>query len=282
MPLHISIKGRLTTRKNYAIIQPPTRKEDKARVKVTLGKNESHDYARESFCLRGGEWLSVRSPSYALRHLWVGLCFIMMLVLVRMDSQEVLNRPLVYVISLLVLPLHELCHALYLWLTRRRVYAIRFFPYWFKWGNVGAYVKADMPLYTRGEYALLIAFPLLLLSLLPAVVAVFCPGLRIWLGWIAILNLAMASWDVVLLLWVLRLPKGARGTDGGWCRFHEGETVILQRLRIKPGATRMSDIERTDFRVEGRHLVEISPTDDKEVHILMNEFKIQFQLSDTE
>ena len=249
-------------------------------VKVTFGKNDSHSYARESFHLRGGEWLSVPSPSHVLRHIWLGLCCIMLLVLLRMDSQGALDYCLVCIL-LLLLPLHELCHALFLWLTHRRVYAIRFYPYWFKWGQPGAYVKPDMPLFTRGEYALFAAFPLLLLSLLPAVIALFCPDLRIWLGAIAIGNLAIASFDVVLLLWVLRLPKGAVGTDGGWCRFHEGETVILQRIRIKPGATRMSDIERAEFRVEGKHLVEVPVTDSDDVLVLLNEFKTQFQLSDT-
>lgn len=57
--------------------------------------------------------------------------------------------------------------------------------------------------------------------------------------------------------------------------------AIIKSPARKPGATRMSDMERTDFRVEGRHLVEIPPTDDDDVAVLMNEFKIQFQLSDT-
>ena len=83
------------------------------------------------------------------------------------------------------------------------------------------------------------------------------------------------------MLRLLHVPKDAFWTDGGWCRFHEGEAVILQRIRVKPGATRMSDIECSEFRVEGKHLVEVPVTDSDDVLVLLNEFKTQFQLSDT-
>ena len=251
-------------------------------MKVTIGKNESHYYPRESFHIRGGEWLSVPPPSRVFRCTWYGLCFMLAVAFVLMNGQEVTDHSLFYMITyVLYLPIHELCHALYLWLTHRRVYAIRFCPYWFKWGREGAYIKPDMSLFTRGEYTLLSVFPLLLLSIIPAAVALFCPELRAWLGWIVIINLAGASFDISNVLRLLHVPKDAFWTDGAWYRFHEGETVILQRIRIKPGATRMSDIERAEFRVEGKHLVEVPVTDSDDVLVLLNEFKTQFQLSDT-
>ena len=73
---------------------------------------------------------------------------------------------------------------------------------------------------------------------------------------------------------------------GVWCMLHTGKTVTLRRLRIKPGATCIPDVERTDFRVEGKHLIEIPAVGDGRdangygIPELLHEFKQQFQLSD--
>ena len=253
-------------------------------MKITYGKNESHDYSRLSYLLQGGDWLHDRKqPPTAFRHIWSIVWLVAAITWISLHARALKDQAyLVVVFALLLLPLHELCHALFLWLTGRRVYAIRFYPYPGKWSlNLpGAYVMPDLAILTRTEHVLLAAFPLLLLTVLPAVVALLCPPLRVWLLWIAFCNAAAACFDAHNILGYLLLPKNARCIGGVWCVLHEGEPVILRRLRIRPGATHLSDMERTDFRVEGRRLTEIPAVTADGVPELLEEFKQQFQLSD--
>lgn len=257
-------------------------------MKVTFRKNESHDYPRVSYLLEGGEWLKDIKPAPKLvSHVW-GIVWSVAAVSWAIFHAGVFKNqfPIFALLALLLLPLHELSHALFLWLTGRRVYAIRFFPFPGKWHMPGAYVKADMTVLTRTESVLLSAFPLLLLTLLPTVVALLCPALRLWLLWIAFANAADSCFDARDILGYFFLPKNACCIGGVWCMLHTGKTVTLRRLRIKPGATCIPDVERTDFRVEGKHLIEIPAVGDGRdangygIPELLHEFKQQFQLSD--
>lgn len=258
-------------------------------MKVTFGKNETHDYPRISYLLQGGEWVKdVKQVPRAFSHIW-GIAWSVVAVSWALLHASILKDqiPLFAIFAILLLPLHELSHALYLWLTGRRVYAIRFFPFPGKWNMPGAYVKADLTVCTRIEYTLFSAFPLLLLTVLPTVIALIYPSLRVWLLWIAFANAADSSFDARDILGYFFLPKNACCIDGCWCMLHTGETVILRRLRIKPGGTRISDVERTDFRVEGKHPFEIPVVGDGHdangygIPEILSEFKQQFQLSDT-
>lgn len=264
-------------------------------MKVTFGKNESHDYPRTSYLLQGGEWLKDRKQApWSISSIWSVVWFVAAIVWALLHARVLADMGaeqaiLFVLIALLLLPLHELSHALFLWITGRRVYAIRFLPFA---GNRSkhkptAYVKPELTVLSRGEQMLLSAFPLILLSVLPTVIALFCPPLRVWLIWTALANAADSCYDVRHIYEDFSLPKNACHIDGTWCILHAGETVILRRLRIKPGATHVSDVERTDFRVEGRRLMEIPADGDGRgpdgygIPDLLNEFKQQFQLSET-
>ncbi len=260
-------------------------------MKITFQKNESHDYPRVSYLLQGGEWLKdFKQAPWAISNIWSMVWACAAIAWSVVHARELKDQALLFVlIALLLLPLHELSHALFLWLTGRRVYAIRFLPFW---GNrskhrATAYVKPDLTVLSRGEQLLLSASPLILLSVLPTVIALFCPSLRFWLLWIAFANAADSCYDARHIIEYLSLPKNAFHIDGTWCILHEGEPVILRRLRIRPGATRVSDVERTDFRVEGKRLIEIPAVGDGRDAVgygipeLLEEFKQQFQLSDT-
>ncbi len=264
--------------------------EEKAGImKITIGKNESHDYPRTSYLLEGGDWVKdIKQVPKAISSVWSIAWSVVAVSWVILHASELKGQILLFVLfALLLLPLHELSHALFLWLTGRQVYAIRLSPFPGKWHMPAAYVKADLAILSRGEQVLFSAFPMILLSVLPAVIALFCPPLRIWLLWIAFANAADSSFDVRDILGYFFLPQNACCIGGVWCVLHEEKPVILRRLRIKPGATRVSDVERTDFRVEGKCLVEIPAVGDGRdasgygIPELLNEFKQQFHLSDT-
>ena len=257
-------------------------------MKITYRKNESHDYSRLSYLLQGGDWLHDRKQAPTVfRYVWCVVWLVAAVAWALLHARALRDHVyLLAVFALLLLPVHELCHALFLWLTGRKVYAIRFYPYPGKRNMPSAYVIADLTILSRTEKLLLSAFPLLLLTVLPAAVALLCPPLRIWLLWISFCNAADSCFDAQNILGYLFLPRNARCIGGVWCVLREGEDVILRRLRIKPGATRLSEVERTDFRAEGKCLTEIPAEGDGRnadgygIPELLEEFRQQFNLSD--
>lgn len=252
-------------------------------LKITVGKNESHEYLRVRYAMHYAEVAAVEPAPKHMSEIWCWGSFALTLLYAVLIRREIAGDPLTFAaIYILQLPLHELCHALFLWLTGRRVYAIRLWPYKRERGKKTAYVRPELYPFTRTAYGLLAAFPLILLSALPLLAAIAFPSLRYYMIWLALLNLGGSAFDACDLVKTAKAPKGAYNIEGNWCVPEEGETIILKRMRVKLGATSMADIERTDFRMKGKYFEEIPLTDDDLLLSMLEGLKEEYQLTDEE
>ncbi len=118
---------------------------------------------------------------------------------------------LAVVLALLCLPLHELCHALYLLLTRQGVEGIYFFPPRVGHQNPltrpGAYVMPDICILRREQDVLFRLFPLLWLTVLPALLGLLMPSVASELFFLAVVNGGASCLDLCDAIAVCRLPK---------------------------------------------------------------------------
>lgn len=128
-------------------------------------------------------------------------------------------------IVILCLPIHELCHALFCWITGRKVERIFFFPYKDVFSTPAAYVKPVFGVWNQTQVVLWSLFPLLLLSVAPALVSVFIPSLRMGLTFLSLLNLSVSNFDVIDILCFLKLPRNC---------LHFGSFILMAKEADKP------------------------------------------------
>ncbi len=109
------------------------------------------------------------------------------------------------------LPIHELLHAIYVWMIGGKVEGIYFFP---KNKRVpllkrpGAYVYPDFIVVNKFNTIMISAFPLIILTSVPLIFAVFLPSISDILFFIAIWGFAMASLDICnIIQLILRMPN---------------------------------------------------------------------------
>ena len=162
-------------------------------MKITFFKNESHFYPRMSYTWENAEELKLSSGIYKARKYLLFLLFIPFIAYTYVFLE---NNPdkflIVFAIIILTLPLHELCHALYCVILRRKVERISFFTNKTIFAP-GANVVPSFNSWKKHQAILLSAFPLLLMSALPAILAVFDSPLRPYLLILSLLNISFDS-----------------------------------------------------------------------------------------
>ncbi len=185
-------------------------------MKITFFKNESDFYWRISYAWENAEipGLSPKKQKALERFRKYGWVFSIPVVVffVLFIRQIFLVNPwLTAVILIFQLPLHELCHALFCWISGRKVERICFFPYRSKCGPseqmVAAYVKPAFGVWNQYQALLLFLFPILILTIFPLFLSIFISPIRFHLIFLALLNLSGSRNDMADALGMFLLPK---------------------------------------------------------------------------
>lgn len=194
-------------------------------MKITFFKNESHFYPRISYCFENADLVNV-SFNHPLRKFSQWLFVAPLIVFVFFFSQDVSKNYLAFnAVAVCCFPLHELCHAVFCWLCKRKVERISFFPYKKLFTSATAYVKPSFGVWSKKQAVLFSAFPLLLLSVVPALLSIFIPSLRTSLLFVSLCNISISHFDIVDILYLLKLPRNS---------LHFGDFVVTVKDIEKP------------------------------------------------
>ena len=201
-------------------------------MKIHFFKNESHFYPRLSYSFE-----NAKNVPYVDRCKKIRKSMPWILLIPSFVFYLLFRRQLPYMFYSWILPLHipvhELCHALFCWLCGRKVARICFFPYKFRLTGVGAYVKPAFGVFSNYQWILFAAFPLLLLTVLPAILSVFIPSWREELLLVSFLNLATSNQDIMDIYNLFFLPKnGLYFGDFAVTVTDETKPVIIHRLYV--------------------------------------------------
>ena len=177
-------------------------------MKITFFKNEEHFYPRVSYVWENAEKVSDENNRKKF-HKYVLLATTLPLLIFSIVFSRQMLSDYWFVIAALIflLPLHELCHALFCLLSHRKVDRICFFPYTKTFSWIGAYVAPSFGIWNKTRAVLFYAFPLILLTALPTVLAFFFPELKTPLVFISLLNLSSSSIDITDIIGLLKLPS---------------------------------------------------------------------------
>lgn len=175
------------------------------------------------------------------------------------------------VIYFVLVPVHEFFHALHCWLTKRKVKRFCFFPYNFGLSFTTAYVEPDASVYKRGEAVLLALFPLIWITVLGSILAVWMPAWRAFWVFFVIGNFSASCMDLYDTLVALTMPRTARLFSGsvGWGlpRLCETSFIYLQELPAKSDR-----IEYRQWRYKYGQLTEIIPPEIDKCALRMEQY----------
>ena len=245
-------------------------------MKIYFFKNESHFHPRISYTFENAELIRMDDKIQNLKKCSTWLFMLPLLIFTFVFLKDLgSNVTILIAIWIFGLPAHELCHALFCWITGRAVERICFFPYKRVSSVPVAYVKTAFGVWNRIQVLLFSSFPLILLSLLPALLAVFIPPLRMWLIFLSLYNLSISSLDIIDIICLLKLPKNcldfgdiiltAKGAD---------KPIIIHQLSVTP---KLDKIDHICFQYANNELTEIDPApESSEVITLKQEFIKQF------
>ena len=205
-------------------------------MKIVFFKNEADFYPRLSYAWENANQIHLNSKLQGLKSLFRWVLIIPYIIFLFVNLKELINKPLLLIaIFLFCLPIHELCHAFFCWMSGRKVERINFFPYKQIFSNIAAYVKPAFGVWNKWQSALFSAFPIIILSILPAILVIFIPSIRLWLLLIALINISTSFSDIIDILCIFKLPSNilyfgdfiltVKDTD---------KAVIIHRLFVTP------------------------------------------------
>lgn len=176
-------------------------------MKIVFFKNESHFHPRLSYTWENAEQVHLNSKLQNLKNIFKLLLAIPFIAFLVVNSRELSSKwLLILAISLLCLPMHELCHALFCWLSGRKVERICFFPYKRIFSKLGGYVKPTFGVWNKYQAILFVAFPVIILSFIPAILAIFIAPIRLWLLYLSLVNISVSYSDIVDIICLFKLP----------------------------------------------------------------------------
>ena len=220
-------------------------------MKITFFKNESHFYEKRHIFWDHAQ-KAENKPLFRYIALLLSLGAVLILSLTSLGQRAAF--------WLLILPIHELCHALFCWLSGKKVERIYFFPY----KNILkaiAYVQPKFDVWSKRQWGLFVAFPLLLLTALPILLTLFLPEQRVILYSIALFNLAISHRDVEGLLNLFVLPKNTICAGALWLIPQGEEAVELHRIALPICS---QQIEHSHYCYEKGKTTEIIPPQETE------------------
>ncbi len=188
---------------------------------------------------------------------------------------------------LFCLPLHECCHVLYCIFARREVEGIYFAPprrgkkrSWNdrSWNDPGAYVMPGFCIHRKGQDILFRMLPLLLMTVVPTVIALFVPRVAPYLYFTAVMNLGMSRLDICATIALMRLPKNRLILYPHSCVL----VPSAERMEFRFIAKKANDdkLIMRRFLYENKKLTELSFEHNESSRLLEQEFLVQFQATD--
>ena len=246
-------------------------------MKIVFFKNESHFYPRLSYTWENAEQVHLNSKLQNLKNSFIFLLAIPFIIFLFVNLDELSSKWLLLIaISLLCLPIHELCHALFCWISGRKVERICFFPYK-RIFSISAYVKPAFSVWNKSQAILLSAFPVIILSLVPAILAIFVAPLRVWLLYLSLLNLSASYSDIVDIICFFKLPPNALYLMDVILKVKDKDKpVIIHQLSVTP---KLDKIHHKCFEYfNGRLTEKENPAETVETRNLKQEFINQFAL----
>lgn len=247
-------------------------------MKIAFFKNESDFHPRTSYCWANAEQVNV---DFKLKKAGKYLQFLLVIPLAVFLLSLKLGSdwPFCIIIAILCLPAHELCHALFCLLSGRNVEGIYFFPSKrvFSFTSVTAYVKPAFGVWSKAQAILCSSFPLILLTFVPAIAALFVSSFRVWLLILSVFNLSMSSFDIINVCCRLKLPRNYLYFGDFVLTATEADRpVIIHRLSV---TSELDKIEHKCFQFYNNKLTEIDPPPEScAVNRLREEFIEQFNI----
>lgn len=253
-------------------------------MRITFFKNEEH--LRPPFWLisDNAEQIKVKNNEtlrMMFRRIAYGLyiaLFVWLAVLVRGNILTKAQGLLTFVLCFIVLlPIHEFCHALAAVLMRKPVDGIRFFPYKKESlrNKPAAYVMLDFCALSKAQKIFLSLSPLIFISVVSGLCAILFPWLRYPMLYFALFNLAGSSFDFANIVQILSVPRGAYAFDACWLKPIGDQPIIHHLIILSDDRTQ---ILRKKYRFEGKRLIEEEPTSNAQVDAYVEEFREKFAL----
>lgn len=246
-------------------------------MKITFFKTETHSWSRVTYVYENAELVKPKSNFKHAPHL-VGIATGLLLILfILLHIDHFKNHLLLYLaVVFLLFLLHELCHALYCWLTGRKVGQICFFPYGLTRPSPAAYVVPAPGVWNRSEEICLTLFPLLLLSAIPAALSIFFPSVRVWMLLVALLNMSMSNFDISDFIQFLSMPAGFLRIDYLVIVPTQAFDGVVHRILFDK---EKQELQHKQFQCQGKKLIEqFPPEETDEVRQILARYKEQFNV----
>ena len=246
-------------------------------MKIVFFKNESHFHPRLSYTWENAEQVHLNSKLQNLKKIFIFLLAVPFFAFLFFNQKEFSSKWLLLIaISLLCLPIHELCHALFCWISGRKVERICFFPYK-RIFSISAYVKPAFSVWNKYQAILFVAFPVIILSFIPAILAIFIATLRPWLLYLSLSNISASYSDIVDIICFFKLPQNALYLMDVILKVKDKDKpVIIHQLSVTP---KLDKICHKCFEYcNGRLTEKEDPAETVETRKLKQEFINQFDL----
>ncbi len=201
-------------------------------MKITFFKNENHFSARTSYCWENAELAEPKIKSNIIRILLIIIGLITLPIYIWFFRNEFSNYIWLFIpIAIALIVLHELCHALFFVITKRKVKRICFLSS-FRLNEPTAYVMPELSSWSKIERVLFYLFPIIILSLVPTIIAIFLPIVRLWLILVALINLTGSAFDINDTIKTISLPKRSVIFEGFSLIPTNNQPIIIHKLTL--------------------------------------------------
>ena len=253
-------------------------------MKITFFKNESPLYPRHSFSWENAKRVNFNfnlEKQKVRRYINV-LSIIPLSIFAYFFSSQLAGKFWLIIATLLLcLPVHELCHAIFCWIVGRKVEYICFFPYSKlplkkQLSLPAAYVRPVFGVWRKHQTILFAAFPLILLSIIPAVLAIFISPLRYWLLFLSVYNFTVSSFDIYDVLRCIHASANCISVGDVWLIAHDAsKPIVIHQIFVTP---ELDKIHHKCFSYFNGKSTETQAYDTPDTITLKQEFREQFHL----
>ena len=199
-------------------------------MKITFFKNENHFSARTSYCWENAELADPKIKNSIIRILLTTIGLITLPVYIWFFRNEFSNYIWMFIpIVIALIVLHEFCHALFCFITKRKVNRICFLSS-FRLNEPTSYVMPELSSWSKIERVLFYLFPIVILSLVPTIIAIFLPIVRLWLILVALINLTFSAFDINDTIKTISLPKRSVIFEGFSLIPTNNQPIIIHKL----------------------------------------------------
>jgi len=239
------------------------------RMKIRFFKNENDFYKRTSYCWENAELAVPKIKNNINCVILIAISFILFGYVLVFRNKLSTNLCLFAAIAILLLPVHELCHALFCFLTKRKIERICFFSS-FSINEPTAYVMPEFTCWSKTERVLFYLFPTIMLSLIPTIIAIILPSVRFWLLLVSLYNLLCSAFDVSDSIKIISLPVKSVVFEGFALLSNRNQAIVIHKISLLKVN---SEIKHEQFVYEHRKLTKIdNPIETEKVKQLKSEF----------